>query len=59
MFIMLSHQGKAIKTTPCDHLTPTKITIIKDTPTQVNLENVMLGERIQIQNATYGMTLCV
>ena len=43
MFIMLSHHGKAIKTTTCDHLTPTKITIIKDTPTQVNLENVTLS----------------
>ena len=29
----------------------------KDTTTQVNLENVTLSERIQIQNATYAVVL--
>lgn len=31
MFNILSHHGKAIKTTTCYHLAPTKITIIKKT----------------------------
>lgn len=31
----------------------------KDATTQVNLENVMLSERIQIQNATFGVVLCI